>query len=217
MKLPTYLHTQIHLNKFREKPIKCTDIFPKLKSLASKLLFDKLVKSNQDCIVDLANMGNSQNSKGVKSGIIGSEDLAKKGTPKVTDPRWTKAGKVSNLYVYPVKSLCGISVQEAKVEKHGLSFKDFVDRQLMIIDGKGNFVTGRQYPKLSLVQVILKSGGLVLQADGMSDFHVNLPENGGNVIKTSVSCISKAELKTLRISMNNFSCVLGLEERVPRN
>ena len=175
---------------------------PTLKSLASKLLFDKLVKSNQDCSIALANMGNAQNSKGgIKSGIIGSEDLAKKGTPKVTDPRWINAGKVSNLYVYPVKSLCGISVQEAKVEKHGLSFKDFVDRQLMIIDAKGNFVTGRQYPKLSLVQVILRPNGLVLKADGMCDFHVDLPKNGGNVIKTSVSCILIAKLVTLGISI----------------
>ena len=133
-------------------------------------------------------MGLIQSKKGVKSGIIGSEDLAKAGIPEITDPRWVKAGKVSKLYIYPVKSLTGISVPKAKVEKHGLSYDDFMDRQLMIIDKKGNFITGRQYPKLSLVEVILKPSGLILRASGMEDFHINLPADG-ELIKTEVSFV----------------------------
>ena len=50
-----------------------------------------------------------------------------------------------------------------------------MDRQFMIIDEKSNFVTGRQYPKLSLIQVIPRSNGFILKANGMDDFYLDLP------------------------------------------
>ena len=79
------------------------------------------------------------------------------------------------MYVYPIKSLNGLAVSKAKVEQHGLSFEDYMDRQFMIIDEKSNFVTGRQYPKLSLIQVIPRSNGFILKANGMDDFYLDLP------------------------------------------
>ena len=125
-------------------------------------------------------MGHLQSKNGVSCGIIGSEDLAQIGLPEVNDSRWTKAGIVSKLYVYPIKSLNGLAVSKAKVEQHGLSFDDFMDRQFMIIDQKSNFVTGRQYPKLSLIQVMPRSNGFILKAGGMDDFYLDLPISGSS-------------------------------------
>ena len=96
---------------------------------------------------------------------------------EVNDWTLTQAGIVSKLYVYPIKSLNGLAVSKAKVEQHGLSFDDFMDRQFMIIDEKSNFVTGRQYPKLSLIQVITRSNGFILKANGMDDFYLDLPSS----------------------------------------
>ncbi len=58
---------------------------------------------------------------------------------------------VQNLYLYPIKSLGGIAVEEAQVEERGFKF----DRRWMLVDKKGDFVTQRQYPQLALLQVAL--------------------------------------------------------------
>jgi uncharacterized protein YcbX len=58
---------------------------------------------------------------------------------------------VQNLYLYPIKSLGGIAVQEAQVEERGFKY----DRRWMLVDQSGEFLTQRQYPQLALLQVAL--------------------------------------------------------------
>lgn len=52
---------------------------------------------------------------------------------------------VKELYIYPIKSLAGIPVQCAKAEEMG--FEN--DRRWMLIDEENQFITQREYPKLS--------------------------------------------------------------------
>lgn len=52
---------------------------------------------------------------------------------------------VKELYIYPIKSLAGISIQSAKAEEMG--FEN--DRRWMLIDENNQFITQREYPKLS--------------------------------------------------------------------
>lgn len=52
---------------------------------------------------------------------------------------------VTELYIYPIKSLAGISVQSAKAEEMG--FEN--DRRWMLIDEENQFITQRKYPNLS--------------------------------------------------------------------
>ena len=54
---------------------------------------------------------------GLPHGNVGNEALGKEPLPKVSDPRWQLAGKVSNLYIYPVKSFKGVSLSKAKIGK----------------------------------------------------------------------------------------------------
>jgi len=63
---------------------------------------------------------------------------------------------VQNLYLYPIKSLGGISVPEALVEERGFRY----DRRWMLVDKKGDFVTQRQHPQLALLQVALSESQL---------------------------------------------------------
>jgi len=58
---------------------------------------------------------------------------------------------VQNLYLYPIKSLGGIAVQEAQVEERGFKY----DRRWMLVDQSGDFLTQRQHPQLALLQVAL--------------------------------------------------------------
>ena len=76
-------------------------------------------------------MGAFQSTKGIKNAIIGDETIAKLPLPEKDDSRWQTAGEVSQLYIYPVKSFCGTSVEKAKIEKHGLTNGSLVDRQFI--------------------------------------------------------------------------------------
>ena len=62
-------------------------------------------------------MGAFQSTKGIKNAIIGDENIAKFPLPEKDDSRWQTAGEVSQLYIYPVKSFCGTSVEKARIEK----------------------------------------------------------------------------------------------------
>jgi len=52
---------------------------------------------------------------------------------------------LKELYIYPIKSLAGISVQSAKAEEMG--FEN--DRRWMLIDDENQFITQRNHPNLS--------------------------------------------------------------------
>jgi uncharacterized protein YcbX len=69
---------------------------------------------------------------------------------------------VQNLYLYPIKSLGGISVPEALVEERGFRY----DRRWMLVDKKGDFVTQRQHPQLALLQVSLSKTQLEVVSKG---------------------------------------------------
>ncbi len=59
--------------------------------------------------------------------------------------------KVSEINIYPVKSLGGISLNESIVEKRGLQF----DRRWMLTDENGSFFTQREFPQLAAISVQL--------------------------------------------------------------
>ncbi|HSI91070.1 MAG TPA: MOSC N-terminal beta barrel domain-containing protein, partial [Adhaeribacter sp.] len=65
---------------------------------------------------------------------------------------------LTQLYIYPIKSLGGIRVQEAVVEKRGLQY----DRRWMLVDEKGHFLSQRQHAGMALLQVELKPEGLLV-------------------------------------------------------
>jgi uncharacterized protein YcbX len=54
--------------------------------------------------------------------------------------------QLSEIWVYPVKSLGGIPLQESKVTDRGLE----LDRRWLLIDDDGRFLSQREYPELAL-------------------------------------------------------------------
>jgi uncharacterized protein YcbX len=70
------------------------------------------------------------------------------------------------LYRYPVKSLRGASVEALDVGRRGFIH----DREWMVVDEAGAFLTQRQLPRMALVSTTLGvDGDLTLSAPGMSD------------------------------------------------
>jgi hypothetical protein len=64
--------------------------------------------------------------------------------------------KLSEINVYPVKSLGGISLQSAEVTDRGLKY----DRRWMVIDANGMFLTQRTHPKMALIKVRIEGDNL---------------------------------------------------------
>jgi uncharacterized protein len=79
--------------------------------------------------------------------------------------------KLSDLYLYPIKSCAPLALDDARVDVRGLAG----DRRWMIVDADGRFITGRQFPELTLVHARPVEGGLTLDAPGMPSLHVATP------------------------------------------
>jgi uncharacterized protein YcbX len=67
---------------------------------------------------------------------------------------------LSEIWIYPVKSLGGIRLREAQVQAKGLQY----DRRWMIVDEEGVFLTQRAFTQMALIDVSLKSDGLKLHS-----------------------------------------------------
>ena len=63
---------------------------------------------------------------------------------------------LSEINIYPIKSLKGISLTEAKIEARGLSF----DRRWMLVDEHNKFITQREFPKMATLKVEIHSDHL---------------------------------------------------------
>lgn len=66
--------------------------------------------------------------------------------------------ELQDIYIYPIKSLGGISVQQAEVQEAGLQY----DRRWMLTDKAGNFISQRTYSQMSLLQVNITVNGLIV-------------------------------------------------------
>jgi len=75
---------------------------------------------------------------------------------------------LESIHVYPVKSCAGSAPREALLTETGLD----LDRQWLVVDPAGMFVTQRELPRMALVQTTLKSSELILRAPGMLAVHV---------------------------------------------
>lgn len=63
---------------------------------------------------------------------------------------------LSEINVYPIKSLKGISLDEARIERRGLEF----DRRWMLIDADNKFLTQREFPQMATIEVSIGENGL---------------------------------------------------------
>ncbi len=67
----------------------------------------------------------------------------------------TEIYTLSEIWIYPVKSLGGIQLKEAIAEEKGLKY----DRRWMIIDENNRFLSQRELPEMALIQVGIEMEG----------------------------------------------------------
>lgn len=75
---------------------------------------------------------------------------------------------LSQINVFPVKSVGGVSLSSAWVEKQGLSF----DRRFMIAKADGSMITARKYPQMVTVKSALLADGVVFSSLGMEPLKI---------------------------------------------
>ena len=83
---------------------------------------------------------------------------------------------VQSLHIYPVKSARGLEVKSSGLDRFGLEG----DRRWMLTDSEGRFVTQRELPELTELQVDVSPAGLVLKR-GNADIAVPIPETSARV------------------------------------
>lgn len=84
---------------------------------------------------------------------------------------------LSELFVHPLKSGAALSVPSAVVSDTGLQF----DREWMVVDSSGEFLSQREHPRLALVRSELRHSELVLRAPGMIALHLRLDAAEGEM------------------------------------
>lgn len=77
---------------------------------------------------------------------------------------------VSDIFIYPIKSLGSIRIEEGFVQEKGFQY----DRRWMLVDHGGVFISQRTHPRLALLSVILEN-------DGLTVFNKKEPANVLNV------------------------------------
>jgi uncharacterized protein YcbX len=65
---------------------------------------------------------------------------------------------ISQLFIYPVKSLRGIALKKASITTRGLNY----DRRWMLVDEKNQFISQRSLVQLALFDLILQDNGLLV-------------------------------------------------------
>lgn len=85
---------------------------------------------------------------------------------------------LTELNLYPVKSCAGIALREATLTTAGLMSEHIYDREWMVVDAQGEFLTQRDHPKMALIAPRLKADTLELRAPGMLriDIPLGLPD-----------------------------------------
>lgn len=91
---------------------------------------------------------------------------------------------ISNIFIYPIKSLGGIEVFLAQLTDRGLQY----DRRFMLVDGSNHFLTQRQHPQMCLLQTAIEDNQLVIyhKNDSVDKIVVSLQPAPGATIKVQV-------------------------------
>ena len=90
--------------------------------------------------------------------------------------------QITDLFIYPVKSLKGIALNESMTAIRGLKY----DREWMVTTSDYEFITQREIPLLSTIEVSIDLDALILCSKNNTKFQVPLLSSNTNVIKASV-------------------------------
>jgi uncharacterized protein YcbX len=89
---------------------------------------------------------------------------------------------LKQIFVYPIKSLAGFSVQHWEVGSKGLMY----DRQWMLIDSQHQFLSQRRLPRMALIKTRIEQSQLILSAPDQQDFAIPLQAEVGETLEVTI-------------------------------
>lgn len=89
---------------------------------------------------------------------------------------------LSEIYIYPVKSLGGISLDSAIVEERGLKY----DRRYLLVDENNMFMTQRDFPQLTFLKLSFSENGFTV-ANTQNDSRAAIPFESDSKANISVT------------------------------
>ena len=114
--------------------------------------------------------------------------------------------KISEINIYPVKSLRGISVEASIVEDRGLR----LDRRWMVVDAKRKFLTQREFPVMAAIEVAV-DGEQLTASHGGSSITIPFEPHAGEAMNVKVWS-SSVKAKPNSAEVNDWlSQILGTE------
>ena len=122
---------------------------------------------------------------------------------------------ISRLLLYPVKGCRGIALPAAQLVPTGLASGDIGDREWVVVDDHGEFLSQREHPRMALVETRLLPSALRLSAPGMLTLDIPF-ESEGDVVRIRVwddelDAVTQGELADLW-----FGNFLGRRARLMR-
>jgi hypothetical protein len=120
---------------------------------------------------------------------------------------------VTDLIIYPVKSLGGIHLSSSKVELEGLQF----DRRWMLVDEQNKMITQRQFHELCLFQIqFCATGFLITHRIHQTTFIIPFDVFSDEEISVSI-WDDKVKANVVSVEANTwFSMMLNLECKLVR-
>ncbi len=90
--------------------------------------------------------------------------------------------QITDLYIYPVKSLKGIALTEAQTAKRGLEF----DREWMVTDDQYNFISQREIELMTTIETGMDSLSLILTSNNQKVLKIPLDSSRSNKVRAMV-------------------------------
>jgi len=103
--------------------------------------------------------------------------------------------RLSEIWIYPVKSLGGIRIQHARILDKGIEF----DRRWMLVDNQNRFLTQREYPKMALfLSTIAEREIIIHHKNNASSIRIPLHPHQGTPEKFTIwdDVVEAAEVST---------------------
>ncbi|KQM69328.1 oxidoreductase [Pedobacter sp. Leaf216] len=119
---------------------------------------------------------------------------------------------LSEINIYPIKSLGGISLKKAQLEDKGLQY----DRRWMLVDEEGMFITQRKHFELALLKVNITDDKLIVSHKTLSEKEISfaLDEDMGEQISVVIWDDASTGLEVSKAVSKWFSDFLKFEVKL---
>lgn len=93
---------------------------------------------------------------------------------------------ITALYLYPIKSCAGIALNEAELSETGLRVNGVGDREWMIVDHNGLFLSQRECPLMATIKPVILNHQLLLQAPNTSVLPISIRRQQDSVAQSAM-------------------------------